>query len=92
MLFEISLKMPVDPPGVLACCNPPPTLVRLCATDIALVIRKALTDVKPNDKIMEPEGLNNMKELSISNTHVVEDVVMRDFVSLIKSKSKLRLS
>ena len=91
MLFDISRKMPVDPPGVLACCNPPPTLVRIYATDIAMVIKKVVTDVKPDDKSMEPEDLRNLKTLSISSKGgFIEDVEMEDIESLIKSKSTFR--
>ncbi|CAG8494220.1 1113_t:CDS:2 [Paraglomus occultum] len=87
MLFEISRKMPVDPPGVLACCNPPPTLVRIYAADIAIVIKKVVTDVKPDDKSLEPESLRNMKTLTISSkSGFIEDVEMEDIESLIKSK------
>lgn len=41
MLFALVERMPVDSSGVIGCCNPCPTLVRMNAQAIAFAIQKA---------------------------------------------------
>ncbi|KAI9007044.1 ribonuclease H-like domain-containing protein, partial [Gaertneriomyces semiglobifer] len=41
MLYTLSVKQPVTQQGVLACCSPVPPLVRLYASDLALLIEEA---------------------------------------------------
>ncbi|KAJ3210590.1 exosome nuclease subunit [Dinochytrium kinnereticum] len=48
MLMNLATDMPKDVAGVLSCCNPVPNLVRLYASDLALLIEKAVQDAKQN--------------------------------------------
>ncbi|KAG9285018.1 hypothetical protein G9A89_009828 [Geosiphon pyriformis] len=42
MLFEIAQRMPQQPSEVIGCCNPPPSLIRIHAMDIALLVQRLL--------------------------------------------------
>ncbi|KAI9197268.1 ribonuclease H-like domain-containing protein, partial [Polychytrium aggregatum] len=44
MLYAIADRMPTDSAGVLSCCNPVPPLVRMYASDIALLIERTRTE------------------------------------------------
>ncbi|CAG8571093.1 7725_t:CDS:2 [Ambispora gerdemannii] len=61
MLFELAQQMPIDASGVLSCCNPTPTLVRMHAIDIALLIErtKKEAEVSSNKPMEISKTLNN---------------------------------
>ncbi|KAG0200226.1 exosome nuclease subunit [Mortierella sp. GBA30] len=47
MLFTLAEKMPEEASQVLACCNPVPPPVKMNATDIAMLISRTRSSVKP---------------------------------------------
>ena len=50
MLFQISEILPREPQGVLACCNPIPTLVRQRLNEVYLLVQQA-RETPPSDKV-----------------------------------------
>ncbi|KAJ3109561.1 exosome nuclease subunit [Phlyctochytrium bullatum] len=46
MLMNIASEMPKDAAGVLSCCNPIPNFVRLYASDLVILIEKAVREAK----------------------------------------------
>ncbi|KAI9094381.1 ribonuclease H-like domain-containing protein, partial [Phlyctochytrium arcticum] len=53
MLYTLADRMPIDAQGVLGCCHPVPPLVRLHATDIAIIIDNTLVEVTRAKETME---------------------------------------
>ena len=50
MLFQISEILPREPQGVLACCNPIPTLLRQQLNEVYLLVQQA-RETPPSDKV-----------------------------------------
>ncbi|KAI8913114.1 ribonuclease H-like domain-containing protein [Powellomyces hirtus] len=46
MMFTLADRMPTNQQGILGCCTPVPPLVRMYATDLAIIIENALTEAK----------------------------------------------
>ncbi|KAI8819182.1 ribonuclease H-like domain-containing protein [Fimicolochytrium jonesii] len=44
MMFTLADRMPTDQQGILGCCSPVPPLVRMYATDLALIIENGLIE------------------------------------------------
>ncbi|TPX70598.1 hypothetical protein SpCBS45565_g01630 [Spizellomyces sp. 'palustris'] len=55
MLYTLADRMPIESQGVLGCCSPVPPLVRLYASDVALLIENTLVEAKRAKENMEAE-------------------------------------
>ncbi|CAG8639253.1 3967_t:CDS:2 [Ambispora leptoticha] len=66
MLFELAQRMPIETSGVISCCNPTPTLVRMHAIDLALLIERTKKEAEiSSNKPMETTKTlyNNASEI-----------------------------
>ncbi|KAI9359381.1 ribonuclease H-like domain-containing protein [Pilaira anomala] len=70
MLFVLVERMPVDSSGVIGCCNPCPTLVRMNAQAIAFEIQKAKREAlqTPKDDAFNEESSTQLETTTVSST------------------------
>ncbi|KAI8979910.1 ribonuclease H-like domain-containing protein [Pilobolus umbonatus] len=80
MLFSLVERMPTDASGVIGCCNPCPTLVRMNAQAICLVIHKAkmmAVNTDTPEKVEETTSKVDVDVKSAKPTVVVTTMKMK---------------
>lgn len=70
MLFALVERMPVDSGGVIGCCNPCPTLVRMNAQAIAYAIQKAKREAlqAPKEDSFKEEDTSKVDTTTLSTS------------------------
>ncbi|CAO3653430.1 unnamed protein product [Mucor hiemalis] len=71
MLFTLTERMPLDSSGVIGCCNPCPTLVRMNAQAIAYTIQKAKREalLTPKEDTPMEDVTNNTQSETVATSN-----------------------
>ncbi|KAI8085942.1 ribonuclease H-like domain-containing protein [Gilbertella persicaria] len=70
MLMTLVERMPTDSSGVIGCCNPCPTLVRMNAQAIGYAIQKAKLDaLEPTKETPQQESKSKIEAQSVSSSN-----------------------
>ncbi|KAG0182777.1 exosome nuclease subunit [Apophysomyces sp. BC1021] len=105
MLFALVERMPTESSGVIGCCNPCPSLVRMNAQALAMVIQRAKTDVlmttsessapaapvKPSltRPVPQPAKIEKKIDSALFDLGKVQEMREKDSLKLLKISSAL---